>query len=58
MKSFTALSSSGQAKSQLLMAGHVTLNAKEGLVEQGNHMVEKLLRARLHEYKGSDDDLD
>ena len=50
MKSFTALSRSGQAKSQLLMAGNVTLNAKKGLVEQGNHIT-----ARLHEYKGSDD---
>ena len=28
MKSFIALSRSGQAKSQLLMAGHATLNAK------------------------------
>ena len=26
----------------------------QGLVEQGNYMVEKLLGARLHEYKGDD----
>ena len=26
----------------------------QGLVEQGNHMVEKLLGARLYEYEGTD----
>jgi hypothetical protein len=26
----------------------------QGLVEQGNHMVEKLLGVRLHEYEGTD----
>ena len=48
MKSFIALSRSGQAKSQFVN-GRPRNPKSQGLVEQGNHMVEKLLGARLHE---------
>ena len=40
---------------QITIANGRPSNPKcQGLVEQGNHMVEKLLGACLHEYKGDD----